>query len=82
VFRLFADNEKHVSNVDRVARSAAKCENRPCMGGRDFNRGLGRLDFDDQLVDGDVVSNGNVPKDNLSVCEAFPDIWQTELIRH
>ena len=49
---------------------------------RQFDYGLGRLHFDDGLVDRDGVARGDQPVDYLRLGKPFAQVGQDELLAH
>lgn len=70
-------NNRHHS---RLARAYVDYGDRACERRWDLDNGLGCLDFYDELVDLDSVTDGDEPLDDLCLGEALTDIWHAELM--
>jgi hypothetical protein len=59
-----------------VADVPVQCDDGALVGTREFDRGLRGLNVDERLIQGDHVTDGDLPGHDLGLDETFADVRQ------
>jgi hypothetical protein len=68
------DRHQRLADLESLPGRAVRRDDRAGERGRDFDQGLRRLHLDKRLVDGDGVTGGDEPLDDLCVGEPFAEV--------
>ena len=75
------DGEQGLACADGVPGVCVKADDLPGVRAGELDDGLRGLDLDDHLIDVDLVSDLDLPRDQLRLGEAFAEVGKDELAR-
>jgi hypothetical protein len=81
-FALVADHDEHGSHGRHLALADEDPQDGPRGRRRNLDGRLVRLDFDQRLVLGHLLTLGDEPARDLSLRQPFTQVGQLELVRH